>query len=212
MLLYDKNGIVIGELYETKPVGIESEQSVKSSGTKVALVIGHQENEQGAYGDMGIGEWQFNTELVNDIMATPSNGQICKVFQRDLTISGYTNQMIDLHKKIDQWGARISIEFHFNSFSSPSVEGHEVLYCSSSNVGKVEATALNGCLDKHLPNSNRGAKAVTIHDNGGGFCCNGASYALIIEPFFGVNQHDFIVGGVLRKPLIDAVNDFIAGL
>ena len=35
---------------------------------RVAIVIGHSIHEQGAYGDMGIGEWQFNKDLVVELM------------------------------------------------------------------------------------------------------------------------------------------------
>jgi len=205
----DENDVVIGVVDFFQPA---SEIEPELSGTKVALVVGHQEDRQGAYGDMGIGEWEYNTDLINKIMGTPSNGQVCAVFQRNKKITSYTEQMIDLHQRIDAWGAKISIEFHFNSFDNPDVEGHEVLYCSISVDAEKEAKALNACLDAHLPTSNRGAKSVTLNKRGGGFCCRGLSYALIIEPYFAVNQHDFVKGGKYRESLVTAINEYIANV
>ena len=173
---------------------------------KVALVIGHQSNNQGAYGSKGIGEWAFNTDLVDDITEVMKSVN-AKIFQRSKAISGYSNQMRALHAEIDAWGADISIEFHFNSFSSDSAQGHEVLYCSEG--GKKEAIKLNDSLDKYLPTSNRGVKKVTSSDRGGGFCCRGKSYALIIEPFFGSSQHQYIDGGKYREPLINAIVEYL---
>lgn len=175
---------------------------------KIGLVIGHQENNQGAYGSAGIGEWKFNSDLVEEIMNRHKGGNTF-LYMRDKNISGYTSQMKDLHATMDSHGIEISIEFHFNSFSNENVRGHEVLYCYSSSGGKEEASELNECLDLYLPTSNRGIKPVTFDDDGGGFCCRGRSKALIIEPFFGANQDRFVQGGDLREDLILAILKYL---
>jgi len=200
MKLYNKTGEVVGEIYDT-------EITVPTQGKKIALVVGHQENKQGAYGSKGIGEWQFNYELIHSLKHSGKND--VEVFMRDKNIAGYTNQMLNLHEQIDKWGADISIEFHFNSFSNSAAQGHEVLYCLNSDKGGEVATALNNSLDKYLSTSNRGVKYVTMSNNGGGFCCRGKSAAIIIEPFFGSHQHRFIDGGDLREPLKQAIIEFL---
>ena len=199
MILYDENGKIVGELYEehTQP---------STNYKKIAMCIGHQEDNQGAYGSIGIGEWEFNYDLMLEIGLKIKNPNT-KIFMRDKTISGYTNQMVDLHNRIDEWGANISVEMHFNSFSNEDVHGHEVLGCS--NHGMIAAEYMNECFDEELPTSNRGAKKVTMNDNGGGFCCRGESYAIITEPYFGSNQSLFIEGGELRENLIRAYVKFI---
>ena len=172
--------------------------------TKIALVIGHDEKNQGAYGSEGISEYKFNDELIFFLDLV---GIEYSIFYRNPKIIGYSAQMRDLHSRIDEWGAEISIEFHFNSFSNQSVHGHETLYCSKG--GQHIAELLNDSLDRHLPTSNRGIKKVTKKDRGGGFCCRGKSFAIIIEPFFGSNQHRFIEGGDLREPLKIAITEFL---
>ena len=179
---------------------------------KIALVVGHDSVSRGAYGNEGVSEWDFNSNLVHS-MATmkmfPEEHEIF-VFYRSADINGYTNQIIDLHKRIDKLGCEVSIELHFNSFSSNKAQGHEVLYCSQS--GKQVAEIMNDALDEHLPTSNRGVKKVDMRDNGGGFCCRGASYAIILEPYFGAHQSDFIYGGKLRMSLMKAIQQGLKGL
>ena len=199
MILYNESGQVVGEMYEphTQP-----DRAYK----KIALVVGHQEDNQGAYGSIGIGEWEFNYDLILDIGLKVHNPNV-RVFMRDKNISGYTNQMVDLHRRIDEWGADISVEMHFNSFSNEDVQGHEVLGCSEG--GMAVAEYMNDCFDEELPTSNRGAKKITMNDNGGGFCCRGESYAIIAEPYFGSSQYKFVETGELRNNLIRAYVKFI---
>ena len=132
------------------------------------------------------------------------------VFYRNSDIVGYTAQMKDLHKRIDKVGCQVSIEFHFNSFSNDDVRGHEVLYCSDN--GKHVAEIMNDAFDVFLPTSNRGVKKVSMEDNGGGFCCRGKSYAIIIEPYFAAHQSDFIYGAKYRVPLMNAIAEGLDNL
>jgi len=175
--------------------------------TKIALTIGHDENNQGAYGSEGISEYEFNDELIFSLDLV---GIKHTIFYRNEKIIGYSAQMTDLHSRIDEWGADISIEFHFNSFSNQAVHGHEVLYCSSG--GQHIAELLNDAYDRHLPTSNRGIKKVSMSDKGGGFCCRGKSLAIIAEPFFSAHQFRFVEGGDLRESLKYAITEFLSQL
>lgn len=179
---------------------------------KVALIVGHDYNSRGAYGNMGISEFKFNDELLQELFfynQLPENNEY-HIFYRDSDINGYSNKMIDLHRRIDEWEAEVSIEFHFNSFSDENVNGHEVLYCST--MGGKYASELNNSLDKYLPTSNRGIKKVSGNDRGAGFCCRGKSYAIIIEPFFGSHQDRFTFGAELREPLRNSIEEFLKNI
>lgn len=208
MILYNESGQVIGEIYEEhiQPPEVVEPTPPNTNYKKIAMCVSHQSDNQGAYGSEGEGEWGFNHTLINNITGKISNPNV-RIFMRDKNISGYTNQMIDLHQKIDAWGADISVEMHFNSFSSDSVQGHEVLGCSDGGMNIAEY--MNECFDEELPTSNRGAKRITSGDNGGGFCCRGVSLAIITEPYFGAHQHKFVDGGELRENLIRAYVKFI---
>lgn len=158
---------------------------------KVALVIGHDSNRKGAYGNVGVSEWDFNDQYVNDLVFKLPKKHEYYVLYRATELKYYGSQMKRLHNTIDSLGIGLSIEFHFNGASDPTVNGNEVLYCASSKRGKEVAKKLDDCLDM-LPNRDRGHKPVTFKNAGGGFCCRGKSVALITEPFFGSNQDKYV--------------------
>ena len=173
---------------------------------RIALVIGHDSEKQGAYGNEGISEWTFNDRLTKSMAVMgmfPDKHEVFVIY-RSADIQNYTDKMIDVHKKIDKLECEVSIELHFNSFSDSEVQGHEVLYCSDG--GKEIAKIMNDSLDEYLPTSNRGIKRISSSDRGGGFCCRGASYAIILEPFFAAHQTDFIYGGKERMNLMRAIS------
>ena len=173
----------------------------------IALIIGHDSVSKGAYGNEGVSEFDFNTSLMQG-MATygmfPDKHEVY-VLYRNSELDGYTAKMRDLHKRIDALGCEVSIELHFNSFSNYNAQGHEVLYCS--DAGKEVAKIMNDSLDEQLPTSNRGIKRVSLDDRGGGFCCRGKSKAIILEPYFGAHQTDFIYGGKHRDALMKAISN-----
>ncbi len=175
---------------------------------KIAIVIGHDANSQGAYGNMGVSEWIFNDEFMSELFFKEMmpDKHTYYVLYRNANISGYTNKMIELHNTIDEIGCEISVELHFNSFSDTSATGHEVLYCSEN--GKKIAQKLDEAFDNNLETTDRGLKKITMNDNGGGFCCRGKSYAIISEPFFGAHQSKFSHDGIQRKALLDSFYDF----
>lgn len=211
MYITDKEGERIGEinLYDPKAVEVAPDRK------RVALVVGHDTKEGGAFGDRGQNEYNFNCEFLDDLSIdgkTFNNGVEIRYFFRSPNLPTYSKKMSDLHNRLDEWGADIAIEFHFNSFSDATVNGHEVLFCGMDARANGLATALNDNLDKNLPATNRGIKMVSRDSRGGGFCCNGKSVSLIIEPFFGANQDRFSRGGDLREPYKSAILGFLSQL
>lgn len=174
----------------------------------VAIVIGHTSDAQGAYGNYGQGEWQFNDELMmemaqRDMLSTDEVTVF--VLYHDASIKSYTKRQKAMHKRIDEIGCEVSIELHFNSFHRPEANGNEVLYCSKG--GKKVADIFDEEMDI-LPNRDRGVKKVSLPDDrGAGFCCRGKSKAIILEPFFGANQTDYIYGGKNRMLLMTAISN-----
>ena len=176
---------------------------------KIAIVIGHTSDEQGAYGNVGLGEWEFNDELLTSMFhdGKLNNKHEYYFLYRSTYIQGYKAQMVHLHNRIDNIGCELSLEFHFNSYPREDVNGNEVLYCSDG--GKYYADIMDECLDV-LPNRDRGVKKVTYADRGGGFCCRGKSRAIIVEPFFGAHQSNYVRSGQYRYLLEDAYEEFFS--
>ncbi len=174
---------------------------------KIALVIGHDANRKGAYGNKGISEWDFNDQLIQEMNL--SDKHTYYVLYRNADIKKYSMQMIELHERIDKLGCELAIEFHFNATIDSNVHGNEVLYCSS--IGMKYAKILDECLDI-LPNRDRGIKKVAKNERGGGFLCRGKSICLIAEPFFAERQHLYVWGGEHRQLLKDAYKKFFKSI
>ena len=195
----DEDGRIIGTTQYFTPTNEPTKK-------KIALVVGHDSKRQGAFGSSGISEYRFNSELIQAIRVQCQNLNI-EVFYRDEKIKGYTKQMVDLHKRLDEANIDYAIELHFNGAGDSSIQGHEILYCSDK--GKQLAKVLDEKFDKYLDNKDRDIKKVTKDDRGGGFVCRGKSVCLIAEPFFSAHQHKYVMGTDGRKALIRAYCEFI---
>jgi N-acetylmuramoyl-L-alanine amidase len=108
--------------------------------------------------------------------------------------------MKDLHKRIDEYGAGVSISLHFNA-NATNAKGHEILYYSKG--GKKVAEILDKEFDK-LGNRDRDIKKKSKGDRGGGFLARGRSKCVIAEPFFASEQKDFMPGTFTYTKLVDA--------
>jgi N-acetylmuramoyl-L-alanine amidase len=181
------------------------------SKTKVALVVGHDRLKQGAWGNAGMSEWGFNSEVAKRLERCFESDRYVdiKVFYHTPSVS-YGKKMKKTHKAIDAWGAKYAIELHFNAAGDLNVTGHEVLYCSSA--GEKIAKKLDMFLNRHLRNKDRKIKHRSKKQRGGGFLCRGKSVCLISEPFFAAHQDRFVPGTLGWDSLISAYIEFISYL
>ncbi len=173
---------------------------------KIALVVGHRKGSQGAYGNSGISEYKFWDEFLKENILDFSDNHKYKIFYRSDDVKGYTERMKHLHKRIDKWGAKVSVSFHFNGSSNPYVHGHEVLYHSKG--GKHYAKKLDHAFDNNMGNNDRGIKHRGKHQRGGGFLARGRSYCILSEAFFGYEQDQYITGEEARGDLVASFIEF----
>lgn len=199
MTLYDEIGNAIGELTDLRSSG---------SKKKIALCIGHNSKAQGAVGDEGISEYNFNVEFLQELIPQlPYHNY--KIFERP-AISNYTEQQNQMHTEIAEWGScDIAIEFHFNAAENDQVHGHEILYLSKG--GKKLAKLLDTEWDQYLTSNDRGIKQ-RESGNGYGFLKRGSYKSIIVEPFFASHQHNFIKNGDQREALIRSYIEFFKKL
>jgi N-acetylmuramoyl-L-alanine amidase len=100
---------------ETKPVETKPKTPVKK--TKIALIIGHTKKSQGAVNYKGETEFSFNSriaEKVKKIFEIKYPTKELKLFFRDEGY--YSTAVVAVGKAVGKWGAKISMELHFNSF------------------------------------------------------------------------------------------------
>lgn len=203
MFLYDKDGRIVGEVYD------ELQTTSPKRGKRIALCIGHNERSQGAVGSSGVSEYTFNKDFLGELLPYLPPTHEYRVFERK-PLGSYSAEQDDLAKQIAEWGdCDIAIEFHFNASANSNVSGHEILYLSDK--GKTLAEKLDKKFDEHLNNSDRNIKR-RASGNGYGFLSRGAYTSIIVEPFFAAHQYRFLGDGDLLQPLIASYKDFFAEL
>jgi len=202
MLLYDKNGNMIGECNIDDIHPVEPEPVQKK---RIALCIGHNNKAQGAVGEAGISEYRFNDDFLQELI-TELPYHDYRIFERP-AISSYSEQQNIMHAEIAKWGnCDIAVEFHFNAAENDEVHGHEVLFVSSG--GQHLAKLLDEEYDRYLDSNDRGVKQLTSGSNGYGFLRRGSYMSILVEPFFAAFQNRFIVDGDQREQLKRAYIEF----
>jgi len=159
----------------------------------LVLAVGHsRELDAGAVAyDGETYEWHYNTTLsqkIADYLPKHINTTIINHYEGD----SYTESMRWLKKTVDPLNADLVCELHFNSFSNPNVNGHEMLYWNSSSKGLIAASNINDAMNEDFPeNTDRGVKKVTHGERGAGFLYGPKAPCVIIEPFFGSNPDEW---------------------
>lgn len=156
---------------------------------KLAIVVGHNSVKQGAVRkDTGETEFQFNTRLASRIRdRAESAGLDVKVFFRQDGL-GYRAELQKVYSEVDAWGADGSIELHFNSFHKDSATGTETL-SSGTPLSMRLATEVQSAMVHELGLKDRGIITKARDERGGGSLYSGKAPAILIEPFFGSNEH-----------------------
>lgn len=167
----------------------------------LVLAVGHsRELDAGAVAyDRETYEWHYNTKLakkIKEYLPKHINTTIINSYEGD----SYTESMRWLKRTVDPLNADLVCELHFNSFSNPSVSGHEMLYWHSSSKGLIAASNINDAMNEDFPgNTDRGVKGVTHGERGAGFLYGPKAPCVIIEPFFGSNPDEWKAFGETKS-------------
>ena len=150
---------------------------------KVAFVIGHNENDKGAYSEhLESSEWDYWNDFYDTYLT-----HLGDKFTHNLSKS-YTKRQKAMAKLTKDYD--LVFELHFNA-SLPSANGVEALvYYSNKKMFKIGSLYCELMSDK-LGIKNRGCKRITS-GNGFGFLKETKGSAILLEPFFGSNKKDCI--------------------
>lgn len=151
---------------------------------KLAIVVGHNARQQGAERqDTGESEYSWNTRLATFIVELSREfPQLAvKVFHRKYKGS-YRRELTEVYGRVDAWGADYSVELHFNSHTTESATGTEVL-SSGSNGSLRLCNALQDEMLDALGLKDRGTKVVRT-GRGSLSLIVGRAAAALLEPFF----------------------------
>ena len=154
----------------------------------VAIVVGHHPAAKGAaltVGDKQIQEYDFWEPFAYAL-------------RRCLYWSGIKGHIVYrpnpkpddfLMRIVNDTGAKLAIELHFNGFSDPRAQGSEMLYWHASDKGRLLADLLQQYTVRTLRVHDRGLKPVQ-RGRGAAFLRGTRMPAVICEPAFGTNYGD----------------------
>ncbi|TQE99432.1 MAG: N-acetylmuramoyl-L-alanine amidase [Spiribacter salinus] len=168
---------------------------------KIAIIVGHNKRAPGAVrATDGISEFKWNSDLADLIHAC--GPQHVSIFYRTPQ-GGYSAQIDRVYGEVDEWGADVSLELHFNSFNKRS-HGCETL--SSGTQGSLLlARKVQAATVADLPVHDRGVK-VRDHGQGRGWrsLWSGQAPAIITEPYFGSNPEECRMADDFKEVLAES--------
>lgn len=155
-----------------------------AGGKRVAIIIGHSREMQGASNqDSGITEFKFNEPLAHEVSKALVNlGYHTNIIYRNCTYA-------ELPGVVNKTNADIAISLHCNAFNK-SASGSEVLHYANSVEGKKLAAYIQHEIINCLQLNDRGLKpCVASHlgkagDRGGHLLKYTRMPCVITEPFF----------------------------
>lgn len=162
---------------------------------KLGVIVGHNSANQGAVRpDTGETEYQFNSRLAERMVriAAGSYGETecfeVRAFYRQPDLP-FPDEIARVYGEADQWGADLTLELHFNSFSDPSARGCEML-SSGTELSLRAAHEIQEVLVEGMGFEDRGVKTRRPKARGGESLHAGVAPAVLAEPFFGTSPTD----------------------
>jgi len=196
-------------------------QSENSSATQqnwkknelVGICIGHSRR-----GDKGAenffkttSEWDYNNKvavgLKKELKSIGIESKIYPVYKA----SGYTGAMGFIKRKLREDGATLALELHFNAYNGKA-RGCETLYTTNHPESKILATCIQESVLNGFYTVNRGIKQLRRNKRGWLFVNNWTIPAVLCEPFFGDNKHDWLLFSNpkrLAKSYAEGIQNFL---
>lgn len=167
---------------------------------RIAIIVGHSYQAQGAEHPSGTTEFEFNKKLAYLLL-----DELLELDTQPILV--FRNSLTDLPELVNSTGADIAVSLHANAFNTQT-SGSETLYWHTSKKGKQLAHKLQAAVVDALGLRDRGIKAVTEKENGGYLLRHTSMPAVILEPFF-IDGDDFYTAeryiNLLAEELANAI-------
>ena len=171
----------------------------------VAIIVGHTPDSPGAVSIEGVSEFVYNNPLADRLV------KILRLrgFDVEKVLRGRPNQYSKLPAKVNRLrfgnggGADIAVSLHFNA-ASFTASGTEMLYWYSSVKSRRLAALLQEEVINTLHTRDRGIKPRTSRDRGAHLLRKTSMPCVIVEPFFGSNNEDWLLGKNQKAKLTNA--------
>ena len=159
-------------------------------GKSIVISIGHSTTDKGAAASDGhIAEYDYNKKLANIIKKELESTKSISVHIVNRLTDGGGKGVSASVKAINMYKSDCAIELHANAYNG-TASGSEVLYWHTSAKGKKLANDLQEAIVKVLGLPDRGVKALSGEDRGGGILKGTIAPTVITEPFFIDNPKD----------------------
>lgn len=168
---------------------------------KLAIVVGHNSHAQGAVRVVdGVSEFVWNSHLAELIRELDED--CVKIFFR--RPGGYSTSVRQVYREVDDWGADLSAELHFNGSPSPTATG--CLTISSGTKGsRALAREVQWRMQATLENEDDGVYIRGRSARGGLSLWSGRCPAIMTEPYFGGNARMCHVADARKDQLAEAI-------
>lgn len=158
---------------------------------KVALIIGHNSRNKGAYSSIIGSEFDYWKRIAMKIKNIIPD--VVDVYERSPN-KYYTREMFQILEKLNQNKYVFCLELHFNSSTDKSANGCECYIYHKNNEAKILATnfmhQLHNIFNVEIRN-NHGINLVSSSQVRGGYgICKSKWTYILIEPFFGSNPEE----------------------
>lgn len=181
---------------------------------KIALVIGHSKESQGAVNKTyEMSEFVFNEDLANKIFSQWNDFST----EDEITIVYRRNGLRELPNEINALNPDMVVSLHANAFNG-TTNGCEILYYHTSIKGKEIAQIFKDDILQLFKNTDRGLKPRTSEDRGGYLLRYTNAPAIICEPFFIDNDEEYLKAkelldnGTLAKTYCESLQKSLAYL
>ena len=178
------------EEYEMFNIFKKKPKAVSKRNKKLAIVVCHNQKAQGAVRvDNNQTEFSYYTEISNYCLEFAKQHDLdVKIFYRQNT-TGYAKEIRECYEDVDEWGADVSCEAHFNASGTKSARGCEVLSSGSPASLKI-STAVYNELIRVFNFKGRGVKVLNKKSRGYLSVTSAKCPSILPEPFFGSSAKD----------------------
>lgn len=182
---------------------------------RIAIVVGHNAVAQGARRvTSGLTEYTWNGRLAEVIEARAAPGEV-RVFRRAANPGGYRAELGAVYAAVDEWGADVSAELHFNA-GGVGATGTETWYASAAGAAvarrlQAAMVAVLGLRDRGIRRA--GAEAGPGIDGTRGYLSlvSGRAPSVLIETHFGSSAGDIAAVDTAGLSLADAILQGLRG-
>lgn len=159
---------------------------------KVAVLIGHRENAQGAHSTfLGATEFTYMS-IVAEHLFCKANGYELDIYKRPNT--PFVKEVYRINQVINQVNRKhydLVLSLHFNSFHNDAAHGCTALHYITNQRTKKIAQRFNELVADHFNIKSRDLIPIkSKSQRGGTFIINSYADAVLLEPFFGSNPSD----------------------